>query len=135
MPQRGWNSKYWWRGRLLNLAFTLLRSLEGRHVRQFFRPPTLTGHSFAALWAMIMKSSSFESLKLYSLTLYLKNSIAVLLTSVRKCWKVQIYYINRSWLFWYEQHCIIMMYSSLFKAFICYYSPKSNRFEKIVIYN
>ena len=31
------------------------------------RPPTLTGHSFAAPWAMIMKSCSIESPKPYLL--------------------------------------------------------------------
>ena len=40
----------------------------------------MTGHSFAALIAMMMKSSSFESPKLYLLTLNSKNSIAGLLT-------------------------------------------------------
>ena len=63
--------------------------------RFFLQPPTLTGHSFKAPWAMMMKSSSFESPKLYLLTLNLKNIISALLTSVRTCWKVPIYYINR----------------------------------------
>ena len=43
---------------------------------------------------MVMKSSSIESPKPYLLTLYLKNSIAVLVTSVWTCWNVPIYYIN-----------------------------------------
>ena len=64
------------------------------HTRIFIRPPTLTGHSFAALEAMKIKSSSFESPKLYSLKLNSKNSIAALSTLVRTCWKVPIYYIN-----------------------------------------
>ena len=41
--------------------------------------------SFAALGAMMMKSGSFESPKLYLLTLNSKNSIAALLTPVRTC--------------------------------------------------
>ena len=60
----------------------------------FFRPPNFAVHIFAAPWAMMMKSSSFESPKPYPLTFYLKNSIAALLISVRTCWKVPIYYIN-----------------------------------------
>ena len=55
------------------------------HARIFIQPPTLTGHSFAALGAMMMKSSSFESPKLYLLTLNSKNSKAELLTPVKTC--------------------------------------------------
>ena len=55
------------------------------HTRILIQPPTLTGHNFAALGAMMMKSSSFESPKLYLLTLNSKNSIAALLTPVRTC--------------------------------------------------
>ena len=62
----------------------------------FFRSPTLIGHNFAAPWAMMMKSGSFESPKSYLLALNLKNSIVPLLTSVRTSWKVPIYYINRA---------------------------------------
>ena len=58
-------------------------------------PSTLEGHSFATPLAMMMKSTSFESFKPYLLTLNLKNSIAAISTSVRTCWKVPIYYINR----------------------------------------
>ena len=61
----------------------------------FFRPPTLTSHSFAASWAIMMKSGSFKSPKSYLLALNFKNSIVTLLTSVRTSSKVQIYYINR----------------------------------------
>ena len=57
----------------------------------FFRSPTLTGHNFAASWAMMMKRDSFENLKSYWLALNLKNSIVPLLTSVRT-----IYYKNRA---------------------------------------
>ena len=46
------------------------------------RPPTLTGHSFEASWAMMMKSSSFESPKPYLFAQYLKNSIQALLRYV-----------------------------------------------------
>ena len=61
------------------------QGLRNAHTRIFIQPPTLTGHSFAALGAMMMKSSSFESPKLYLLTLNSKNSIAELLTPVRIC--------------------------------------------------
>ena len=64
--------------------------------RIFFRLPTLTGHSFATPWAMMMKSGSFESPKPYLLAPNLKNSIIPLLTSVRTSWKVTIYCINRA---------------------------------------
>ena len=62
----------------------------------FFRLPTLTGHSFGALWAMMMNSSSFESPKSYLFGHYLKNSSLVLLRYVILSWKVPIYYINRA---------------------------------------
>ena len=55
----------------------------------------LTGHSFVAPWAKMMKWSSFESPKPYLTILNKKNSIVPLLTSVRMCWKMEIYYINR----------------------------------------
>ena len=61
---------------------------------QFFKPPNLEGYSFAATWAMVMKSSSFESPKPYLFALNLKNSIAALLKSVRTSWKVPTYYTN-----------------------------------------
>ena len=41
------------------------RGFGSAHTRIFIRPPTLTGHSFAALGAMMMKRSSFESPKSY----------------------------------------------------------------------
>ena len=52
-----------------------------------FFPETqaLTGHNFAASKAIVICSSSFESPKPYLLTLYIKNSIAALLKSVRIC--------------------------------------------------
>ena len=83
------------------------RGIGNTHARIFIRPPTLTGHSFKALGAMMMKSSSFESPKLYSSTLNSKKSIAALLTTVRTCWKLPIYYINvvlviRIWTALYE---------------------------------
>ena len=71
------------------------RGFRNAHTRIFIRPPTLTGHSFAALGAMMMKSSSFESPKRYLLILNSKNSIAALLAPIRTCWKVPICYINR----------------------------------------
>ena len=61
---------------------------ENAHARIFIRPLTLTGHSFAALWAIMMKCSSFESPKLYLLALNSKNSIVALLTPVS------------NWFFW-----------------------------------
>ena len=61
-------------------------SLASNFDRSQFRSP-LT-------WAMMMKGSSFESPKPYLLTLYLKNSIAALLTSFRMSWKKTNYYIN-----------------------------------------
>ena len=39
----------------------------------FFGPPTLTGQSFAAPWAITMKSGWFERPKPYLLTLNLKK--------------------------------------------------------------
>ena len=48
----------------------------------FFGPPTLTGHSFTASRSMIIFSGSFESSKLDSYTLNLKNSKAALLRYV-----------------------------------------------------
>ena len=62
--------------------------------RIFFGSPTLTGHSFAAPWAMMIKSGSFESPKPYLLVHNLKNSRMPLLTSVRTSWKVAIYNIK-----------------------------------------
>ena len=83
-----------WR-KILAWAFSNPWSLsKSLGTQNFSFPPTLTGHSFAALWAMMMKSSSYESPKPYLLTLNLKNSISALLTSVKTCWKVPIYYIN-----------------------------------------
>ena len=49
---------------------------------EFFRPPTLRGHSFAAPLAMMMNSSSFESSKSYLFGNYLKKNILVLLRYV-----------------------------------------------------
>ena len=50
------------------------------------------------LWQVTLslydKSSSFESSKLYLFTFNLKNSIAIILISVRTSWKVPICYIN-----------------------------------------
>ena len=63
-------------------------------VPDFFGSPTLTGHSFVAPRAMIMKSNSFESPKLYLLTHNLKYSIIPLLMSISMSWKVPIYYIK-----------------------------------------
>ena len=50
----------------------------------FFGPPTLTSHNFAASKDMIMIGRSFESPKpyLFALAFALKNSIAVLLSYV-----------------------------------------------------
>ena len=45
----------------------------------FFRPPTLTGHSFTAPWAMMIYSTSFKSPKSYLFGYYWKNSKAALL--------------------------------------------------------
>ena len=59
-----------------------------------FRLSTFTGHSFGALWAIMMNSSSFESPKSYLFGHYLKNSSLVLLRYVILSWKVPIYYIN-----------------------------------------
>ena len=59
--------------------------LLGKQEASKVRPPTLTAHSFAAPLAMMMESSSFESPKPCLLTLYLKNSIGALLTSVMTC--------------------------------------------------
>ena len=71
-------------------------TLKSPKQRNFFRLPTLTGHSFWALWAMMMNSSSFESLKSYLFEHYLKNSSLVLLRYVILSWKLPIYYINRA---------------------------------------
>ena len=45
----------------------------------FFGPPTLTGHSLATPWPIMMNGSSFESPKPYPFALNLKNSIVTLL--------------------------------------------------------
>ena len=71
-----------------------IRLCQGRNF--FFRPPSLTGHSFAAPWAMMIKSDLYESPKPYLFAHNLENSIVPLLTSVRTSWKVSIYYINRA---------------------------------------
>ena len=87
-----------WNSEKNALCISLLfckKGFENTRVRSFFRPPTLTGNSFVAPWAMMMKISSFESPKLYLLTLNSNNSKAVLLTIVRTSWKLPIYYINR----------------------------------------
>ena len=75
----------------------------------FFRSPTLIGHNFAAPWAMMMKSGSFESPKSYLLALYLKNCIVPLLTSVRTSWKVSIHYINRALLIFKWKPLYVML--------------------------
>ena len=79
-----------------NSAARATRVWSGVESWIFFTSPTLIGHNFAAPWAMMMKSGSFESPKSYLLALNLKNSIVPLLTSVRTSWKVTIYYINRA---------------------------------------
>ena len=61
-------------------------SLEFKMSDSFFKPPTLTGHSFAAPWPMIMNSSSFESPK------SLKNSIIALLRYVISIQSTPIWY-------------------------------------------
>ena len=105
-----------------NLGYRVLTDLLSKKgfnsvwERIFFRPPTLTGHSFAAPWAMMMKSSSFESPKLYLLTHNSKNSIAALLTPVRTWWKVLIYYINVV--------LVILIWTALYVL-----STKSNQFS------
>ena len=45
----------------------------------FVGSPTLTGHSFGVLWAMMMNSSSFENPKSYLCRHYLRYSILALL--------------------------------------------------------
>ena len=82
-----------WRSKK-NLCLPRRPQSRGPSGRILFRLPTLIGHSFAAPWVTMTKSGSFESPKPYQLALILKNSIAQLLTSARKSWKVQIYYIT-----------------------------------------
>ena len=57
----------------------------------FYQTQTLTGHSFAAPCAILMKSSTFESPKSYLFALDLKDSIAALSTFVRMSGKVPVY--------------------------------------------
>ena len=76
MTCQGWNSEK------IVLCISLLlckKGIENTHLRSFFRPPTLTSHSFAASQAMLMKSSSFEIAKSYLYAYNLKNSKAALL--------------------------------------------------------
>ena len=58
----------------------------------FFRPPTLTSHSFAANWAMMMKSSSFESPKSYLYSNKLKNGKAALIKYIIYPFEVPPFY-------------------------------------------
>ena len=60
-------------------VYLVKRGSNGSGVESFFGPPTLKGHSFAAPWAMMMNSCSFESPKLYLFALDLKHNIAALL--------------------------------------------------------
>ena len=59
--------------------------------------------------------------KPYLLTIYLKNSIAAILTSVRTSWKVSIYYINRV--------LVILIWRALYDGcggILCAYPPFSS---------
>ena len=81
------NLTFWIRG------YVLLSKFDP--ASQVFWPPTLTSHSFAVPWAMMMKSGSFENPMSYLLALNLKDCIEPLLASVRTSWRVPIYYITR----------------------------------------
>ena len=56
----------------------LLNTIDSKMSNSFFRPPTVTGHNFAARWAILMNFNSFESPKPYPFNL--KNSIAGLIS-------------------------------------------------------
>ena len=62
-------------------TYLIKRSLEAK-LSDFFRPPILRGHSFAAAVAMMMHSSSFESPMNYPFELRLMKSVAALLSHI-----------------------------------------------------
>ena len=67
------------------------------NARIFLMPPTLTSHSFAAPWAMIMNSRSFENPKHIYLHLTLKTGLTEAFSRyIILSWKVPIHYINRA---------------------------------------
>ena len=89
-PAKLWPVKVGGRRKILAWAFSnpvlLSKSLDPRFLFNL--------QLWQVAWAMMTKSSSFKSPMPYLLTLFLKYSIPALLTSVRMCWKVPIYYIN-----------------------------------------
>ena len=76
---------------------------------RYFYSISLTGHSFEALWAMIMNSTSFESQKSYLFALNWKNSIASLLRYRNLTQTNPIYvvlmYCRKVWM---EHHCNLL---------------------------
>ena len=78
MACQSWKSK---KIALRSLFYLVKRGSNGSGV-DFFGPPNLIGHSFAAPWPMMMHSNSFESPKPYLFGYCLKNSIIALLRYV-----------------------------------------------------
>ena len=86
-----------WRSEKIPFILALLLSkkeFDFAHAKTVFRPPTLSGHSFAA---MMLYSSSFESPKSHLFALNLKNSIASFLSYVILAQTNPIYVVLYKW--------------------------------------